>query len=337
MADELGLDCVRLNLAEIEEIGDLVGFPVRQFELCKDGKCIFVDEPATEDYIHKGYSFTGNKQMSYCPPEWIVGKEKGGILILDDYSRADTRFIQATMTLIETGKYISWKLPEDWHIILTSNPDNGDYTVSSMDIAQRTRFITVNLKFDIKVWARWAESVKIDSRCINFLLLHPEYVNQSVNARAITTFFNAISSIPVFEDRLGLIQNIGEGSVGPEFTTAFSLFIHNKLDKLISPEDILNKDEKYVVGLLKSTIGKNSDYRADIASTLATRVTNYSLHFSKDNSVPDAMINRIGNLVTDEIFGTDLNYYVIRSLMSGNKVKFGKLLQNPKVIKMAVK
>ena len=32
LADELDLNFVKLNLAQIEEIGDLVGFPVRQFE-----------------------------------------------------------------------------------------------------------------------------------------------------------------------------------------------------------------------------------------------------------------------------------------------------------------
>jgi hypothetical protein len=52
--------------------------------------------------------------MSYCPPEWIVGlDDKPGILILDDYSRADQRFIQACMTLIETQKYMSWSLPKN--------------------------------------------------------------------------------------------------------------------------------------------------------------------------------------------------------------------------------
>ncbi len=35
LANELDLHFVKLNLAQIEEIGDLVGFPIRQFELTK--------------------------------------------------------------------------------------------------------------------------------------------------------------------------------------------------------------------------------------------------------------------------------------------------------------
>ncbi len=94
-----------------------------------------------------------------------------------------------------------------------------------------------SMKYDVAVWAKWAETAGIDGRCINFMLMHPELVTQRVNPRAITTFFNAISSIPKFEDDLPLIQMIGEGSVGADFSSMFTMFINNKLDKLISPED----------------------------------------------------------------------------------------------------
>jgi AAA+ superfamily predicted ATPase len=36
IADDMDLDFVKLNLAQIEELGDLVGFPVRQFQLYKE-------------------------------------------------------------------------------------------------------------------------------------------------------------------------------------------------------------------------------------------------------------------------------------------------------------
>lgn len=180
LAQELGTNHVKLNLAQIEELGDLVGFPVRQFQLCKSGEvaephfrtekvkvikqvpqevkktiqveevvqetkmvkkqvfeggklvvkevemkvpmkkmvdkvitetimtdveteedksvwvdmdvsasgdCMWVDEQAVSEYTKRGYSFTGQKRMSYCPPEWIAGKEEGGFLILDDWNR----------------------------------------------------------------------------------------------------------------------------------------------------------------------------------------------------------------------------------------------------------
>jgi len=249
MAEEFTLELIKINLAQIEELGDLVGFPIRQFEVCKGEECIWIDEHATTEYTKSGYSFTGKNRMGYCPPEWISGKKSGGILILDDWNRADIRYIQAVMELIDRQTYISWKLPKDWHILLTSNPDDGDYLVNSIDDAQRSRFIQVDLKFDVKCWGRWAEENGIDGRCINFLLTYPEVIvndNRKVNARSAVMFFNSISSVKSFEESLPLIQMIGEGSVGTEFASMFSTFINNKLDKIISnhPNFIGNKNSE---------------------------------------------------------------------------------------------
>jgi len=206
-----------------------------------------------------------------------------------------------------------------------------------LDVAQKTRFISVEMKYDVNVWGKWAETAGIDGRCINFMLMHPELVTQKVNPRAITTFFNAISSIPKFEDDLPLIQMIGEGSVGADFSSMFTMFINNKLDKIISPDDILNKDEAYVMGALTSAVGKDDEFRADISSVIATRLVNYSLVIAEKGSVAAPIIDRLAKLTTDcEAFTNDLRYYMIKEIVNGNKVKFAKLMQNTNVVKMAI-
>lgn len=425
LANELNFNVVKLNLAQIEELGDLVGFPIRQFQLCQtasdvsgvtkiievpktiqvptmvkvkkqvpqertvkkqvleEGKlvmkdvtittqvmveveeeqlvdqtimekqevpveanevsseCIWVDEHAIAEYTKRGYSFTGQKRMSYCPPEWIADKQGGGFLILDDWNRADIRFIQAVMELVDRQEYISWKMPKDWHILLTANPDNGTYLVNSIDNAQRTRFVSVNLKSDVEVWARWAETQGIDGRCINFLLMHPELVSDKVNPRSITTFFNCISSIPDFaaESALSLIQMIGEGSVGPEFATMFTTFIHNKLDKLVTPKDILLHDnEAYIVGEFRNCVGKGDAYRADIASVLTSRLINYTLHYAEANTIYQKQIDRLIRFATDEeTLASDLQYVLVKKVINGNKQKFQKMMTNQKVMEMVMK
>jgi hypothetical protein len=276
--------------------------------------------------------------MSHAAPEWIQGKGEGGFLVLDDYTRADARFMQATMEILDRQEYVSWKLPKNWHVILTTNPDNGDYNVTSLDVAQKTRFISVELKYDADVWAKWAEKANIDGRCINFMLMHPELVTQRINPRSITTFFNAISSVPKFEDDLPLIQMIGEGSVGVDFSSMFTMFINNKLDRIISPADILTKDEQYVMNSLTNAVGKDDDFRADISSVIATRVINYSLTLAEKGAVGKPIIDRIAKLTTDcEAFTNDLRYYMVKEIVNGNKVKFSPLMMNQDVVKMAVK
>jgi hypothetical protein len=338
LAEEQRLNFVKLNLAQIEELGDLVGFPIRQFKLVKttpSGIKIqeWVDEHAVDDNLKRGFSFTGQKRMSYCPPEWIADKTGGGILLLDDWNRADIRFIQAVMELVDRQEYISWKLPKDWHIILTANPDNGNYMVNTIDTAQRTRFVSVEFKFDVDRWAEWAEANNIDGRCINFMLMHPEIVNENVNPRSITTFFNAISSIPKFEEQLGLIQQIGEGSVGPEVASLFTQFIANKLDKLITPKRMLFEgDTKTILNEIKDIVYDGTIYRADIASLLTSRITNYGLFHAEKNPIEQKVIDRISALIqAEDMFNYDLKYVIAKRFIGGNKSKFQKLLVVPEV------
>jgi len=369
LAKQNDLDFVKLNLAQIEELGDLVGFPVRQFQMFKEKQVAkkiddlsytvaqkaaasaqvadstitkkvgqWIDELAVEEYLRKGWKMTGKNRMSYCAPEWIADKKKGGILLLDDWNRADVRFIQAVMELVDRQQYISWSLPADWHIILTSNPDNGEYMVNSIDSAQKTRYITANLKFDVNVWARWAEEQHIDTRCINFLLLHPELVNKETNARSITAFFNSISSFEKFEDDLSMIQMIGEGSVGDTFASMFTTFINNKLDRLVTPKDMLtHENQDYIIGELNSVLGKGDTYRADIASTLATRLANYSVVYANENTVTPKINERLIALCTKDVFANDLKYLIVRTIFNGNKMKFNKMMMNPEIIKMTMK
>lgn len=337
LGKEMGMDVVKLNLSQLEELGDLVGFPIKEFQVKNsEGKTLWITEQEIETANSKGYRVVA-KRMSHAAPEWIQGKGEGGFLILDDYTRADQRFMQATMELIDRQEYVSWKLPKNWHILLTTNPDNGDYNVTSLDVAQKTRFISVELKFDVDVWAKWAEQANIDGRCINFLLMHPESITQRINPRSVTTFFNAISSIENFEASLPLIQMIGEGSVGAEFASLFTMFINNKLDKMISPQDVLTKDERYVLNTLTAAIGKDDDYRADIASVLSTRIVNYSLAFATKNSVGQDIIDRLVVLSTkSDVFTEDLKYRLVKDIVNGNKIKFSKLIMNQEVMKMAI-
>jgi MoxR-like ATPase len=120
IAKENNLNFVKLNLAQIEELGDLVGFPVRQFQMYKEttvkkvddlnytaaqraaassdiaamGGTVtkkvgqWVDELAVDSYLKNGYKMTGKNRMSYAAPEWIADVKEGGILLLDDWNRA---------------------------------------------------------------------------------------------------------------------------------------------------------------------------------------------------------------------------------------------------------
>jgi hypothetical protein len=211
--------------------------------------------------------------------------------------------------------------------------------VTTLDTAQKTRFININMKFDIDVWAQWAEKDKLDTRAINFLLFNPELITERYNARAFVTFFNAIATIEDFEKNLPMIQMLGEGAIGPEASTLFTAFINNKLDKIVSPKDLItHTNESYVIGLLNDSVNVAGNFRADISSVIATRVINFCSALADSNKVDQAVINRLIKLTTDcDGFNDDLKYYIIKELIGNHKVKFAKLLNNIQVAKMAMK
>lgn len=325
----------------------LIGFPIKEYYVCNDeGECEWVSSDLLAYYLQNGYKVQNMTRMAYAPPTWMPKEEneRGCILLLDDYSRALPMFLQATMELIDRGEYISWKLPKNCTIVLTSNPDNGDYNVSTMDNAQKTRYINFEIDFDIDVWARWAEQEKLDSRAINFALLYPEIFEkendvQKVNPRSYVTFCNAISGLSDWSstENLAMILNIAKGCFTSKENVVgnlFTIFVNNKLDKLIPPKDILFEPWDTVKAKIKSCVYDGTNYRPDIASVLATRLLNYSvLYFETKGAKTEVVQNRLLDFInSDEMLLTeDLLFNIIKTITTKFSSRANKLLMNPKI------
>lgn len=359
IANERGMTFIKLNLSQLEEIGDLIGFPLKQFKMIlhseNGDKEAWVSHDLLQTYLTapcETYTLTNETRMSYAPPEWLPKEENpnGTILLLDDYSRATQYFIQATMELIDKGEYISWKLPQYTTVVLSSNPDDGEYSVSTMDNAQKTRYINFNVEFNLDAWARWAEKSQLDNRTINFALSYGHEIFetkegiQKVNARSYVTFANAISGIENWSEpkSLAMILNISKGCftdkdniIGHLFTT----FIANKLDKLVSPEDMLLKPWNVIKSQIKKCVyDENGNYRPDIASVLHTRLLNYSMYyFSQPKAKTDVVQDRLLELIDasedkDEmLFDEDLLFNIIRTLMKHYPARTNKFMLNKKI------
>lgn len=352
VAEKRGMTFCKINLSQLEEVGDLVGFPIKEVMLqwkSQDGttKSRWWPE-STLDKVPAGVSITSKTRMGYAPPAWVPTENNpnGTIVVLDDYTRANPLFMQATMELINTASYISWKLPKYTSICLTSNPDDGEYSVSSLDSAQKTRFINFNLKLNVEDWASWAEFNDIDSRCINFGLLYGDEIFkkhnniQTVNPRAYTTFCKAISSIKNWEEEnsLSLILNISKGCflndddniIGSLFTT----FINQKLDKLIQPKEMLTLKWETVEPRIYDCVYENDRMKTEIASILAIRMLNYIMYyFSQKESKADLVQDRILDFIDNKrkLFSDDLLFHIIKTLIGKFPAKTTKLLINPKI------
>ena len=164
--------------AQFEEMGDLVGMP----------------------------RITAEGKTEFSAPDWVPQEEGPGILLIDDVNRADDRILRGIMQLLQNNELISWRLPKGWQIVLTANPDGGDYSVTPMDDAMLTRMMHITMEFDVKEWARWAEKAGVDERGINFVLTYPEVVTgERTTPRTLVQFFESISSIKDLEKEIGLV------------------------------------------------------------------------------------------------------------------------------------
>ncbi|BDD04351.1 AAA family ATPase [Aureibacter tunicatorum] len=234
--------------AQFEEMGDLIGMP-----MIEDGKMIFK------------------------APEWVPTEEGKGILLIDDVNRADDRILRGIMQLLQNFELVSWKLPKGWDIILTANPDGGDYSVTPMDDAMLTRMMHITMEFDPKDWALWAEENEIDSRGINFVLTYPEIaIGDRTTPRTLVQFFETIKDFKNLHEHVEMIKLLADATIDENAVTSFISFINQNLEDLITPEDIIeaNNFEKRVYEPIKAVVCKEP-FRMDIMATICTRLLNH--------------------------------------------------------------
>lgn len=357
IAEELGMTCVVVRLSQIDEASDLVGFPIKEYEVIDDkGEHQWLSNDIIQTLSNcRDYTFTGKSRMGYAPPAWLPREENpnGTILYLDDFSRCNSLLMNSVLEIINEGRYISWSLPKYTTVALSENPDNGEYLVSSMDAAAKSRYVCFNIKFSIDNFAEWAESYGMDSRAINFGLYynselfdpsHPNHLD-TINPRSYTTFTNIISGIKNWDkpESLALILNISKGCfhdpnnvVGSLFTS----FIANKLDKLVTPEDMLTKKWDTVKEDIEKCVYEKDDYHPEIAAVLNTRLLNYSVNYLKDGNKADVVCNRLLDLIDNSnsstekhLFSEDLIFSIIKTIVAKFPAKTNKLLLNPAVRK----
>ena len=334
VAEERGMGFVKLNVAQMDEAGDLIGFPITEHEcqvkmLVKDEngepkvkiapKTAWVTEQQMENHEKNiKYCPTGKTRMAYAKPAWVPEyNEKGNLVLFDDHVRANPSLLQALMDLILEQKYVSWKFPEKTIIGLTNNPDNGENNVNSLDEAQRTRFMNYNVAFSIDAWMKWAEENNIDGRCINFVSTYynglfeaDEEGNRICNPRSFVMFANMIQGIKDWDsdDNRRFITLISKGCFNDDgkFSQMFNSFLRSGMHLLIQPQEILKGKWDEVEAKLHRTLYGPDDtdydlsaYRPDIATVLSKRFANYvGMWLMSDEKTPIKVVqDRLVNFI----------------------------------------
>ena len=289
-AEQRNLDFIYCAPAQFEEMGDLHGIPE-----IENGKTVF-------------------RRPSWLPEP----TERPGIILLDDMNRADPRIIKGFMQLAQLHELMSWKLPKNYLIICTGNPDGGEYSTTMMDSAVMTRFIHVNVQFDKNNWAEWAMRNDIPTECINFVLTYPETITSGnlTNARTISSFFRSIADLNPRQDHFRLIEILGHGLLDPETVESFIGFLKNSAERIPEPEVILfSKDTKQLTEDLRNLLQDESGVRLDLFSTTFNRL----MMRCQQGPVTKVNLENLIALFTIEEIPNDFRTYMA--------MEFGKLKQ----------
>ena len=220
------------------------------------------------------------------------------------------------------------------------------YQVTGLDPAMQSRMVNFPIKFNINGWSRWAERSQLDGRAINFALQYSSEIfeseNKTINPRSYTTFCNAISGLKDWSETktLAMILNIAKGCFDDKNNVVgnlFTMFIANKLDKLVEPEKMLMGAWDTVKERVKECVyAENGNYRPDIASVLSTRLLNYiSYYFDQQGSKSDIVQKRLLEFIDSDImlFSEDLIYNVVKQLATNYASKMNKVIIHPKIRK----
>jgi hypothetical protein len=211
----------------------------------------------------------------YATPEWVPRASGPGILLLDDFNRADLRIFRGLMQLLQDFRLFSWSLPSGWEIVLTANPDTAEYAVTSMDSAMLSRLLHFNMVWDPKAWALWAAAAGIDRRCIDFVLLNPDLCSSSgrTSPRSLVQFFRLLdfADFAAHRNEIGVL---GASCLDEESVQSFLAFAIEDLPGLVSPEELLTAaDPMPVLARLESLVYEDGViFRADRLATVLTRI-----------------------------------------------------------------
>jgi len=306
VAEKLGAEFVYIAPAQFEEMGDLVGMP----KIDADGQ-----------------------QTHFIPPDWVPRTEGPGIFLIDDVNRADDRILRGIMQLLQNYELVSWKMPARWHIVLTANPDGGDYSVTSMDDAMITRMLHVTLQFEVQSWARWAEAAKIDPRGISFILTYPEMVTGNrTTPRSLVQFFRETEKIENLADHLPLLKMLADACLDEETAAAFLSFVKLQLSQLISPEEIIGaKTFESIVKRLQDLVDQKTK-RLDILSVICTRLINY-LIVNKIQLDKEATEN-LKQFILLELIPNDMRLFMAQELVNSSNPSLKRLLGIPEIGKL---
>ena len=277
-----GQKVYNVPIAQMEEMGDLHGMPDKHVEMAKGEKRQWVPTDVVEGWQKESWDVMASSgvRTMYAPPDWVPREPGPSILLLDDWNRASGRIIKGIMQLLQNYAMVSWSLPPGCNIVLTGNPDEQDYLVTSIDSAILTRIRSATLVHEAKEWAVWAQGAGIDSRLISFALSYPEMMvgPERTNPRTLAEFGRNLKRVPDVKSKENQkkFMMMGNSLLDEDTVRTSMVFFERDVEMVIEPEQILAGEEwieKKVSKLMKADA--RGEKRVDVIGVICDRLFAY--------------------------------------------------------------
>lgn len=304
-------------IAQFEEMGDLHGMPSRHVRIATRGtdgqpEERWVPEEVLQGWLKEGWNImpSAGVRTMYAPPDWVPAEPGPSILLLDDWNRASVRIIKGIMQLLQNYGMVSWKLPAGCNIVLTANPDEQDYLVTSIDNAILTRIRSVTLTHDAKEWAVWAQADGLDPRGINFVLRYPEMMvgAERTNPRTLAQCFRDMKRIPDLssKDQVIRFKTMASSLLDEQTVSSLIVFMERDVELIVEPDQILQgKDWPWIQAHIAKLMG-GREKRVDVLGVICDRLF---AHLVQPGTKPEkASIVNFQKFVTMEEIPEDLRH-----------------------------
>jgi len=312
--DYPGYRVIDVPLAQFEEMGDLHGMPERHVLVGKkngEGPVErWVAESVVNGYMQDGWRMVhraGTRTM-YAPPDWVPHEPGPAILLLDDWNRASVRIIKGCMQLLQNYGMVSWSLPAGCNIVLTANPDEQDYLVTSLDSAILTRQRHITLSHDEKEWAIWATGAKIDPRVINYVLRYPEMMigPERTNPRTLSEVGRSVRGIHDLSNKSNMkrFSMMAHSLLDSDTVASLVTFMERDVELCIEPEQILGGDP--MVGPHIKKLMTEREKRVDVLGVICSRL--FATMVQPDTEITKKSIANFQEFLTGKYIPEDVRH-----------------------------
>lgn len=304
-------------IAQFEEMGDLHGIPMDCVLMRNNGdeQWVAQKDETIRAYRENGWEIdTGVKPRTLtAPPDWVPQHPGPSILLLDDWNRASIRIIKGIMQLLQDYGMVSWKLPPGCNIVLTGNPDEQDYLVTTIDQAILTRIRHITLKHDATEWAVWARSKKLDDRLISYILYKKEDMigRERTNPRTLAQFARWLTRIDQIEKQKERVHLFASSLLDEETVGSFMVFATREMEMVLDPEDILNA-KSHCIKHITDLIEGRKQPRLDVVNVICERL--YAHLVQDDTEQTAARVQNFLEFICHEKMPEDIRHGICSRL-----------------------